>query len=303
MKHQEPQYQTLRAKNYGTKHHSTKNTNMKYLQVELSINNPVFIDVFVAEMGVLAYDSFEELPTGLKAYIPVENFEETALKELLERYKSQVEVRIVQVADLEDKNWNEVWESNFEPIMVGDQIVVKAPFHQIPKAFPYTLTIEPKMSFGTGHHATTFLMLQAMLTLDLKDKSVLDFGCGTAILSIMAKKLTAGEVFAIDIEEWAYKNALENVVLNDTSDIKVAQGGHELFRGKAFEVILANINRNVLLNTMEIISEALQTDGILLMSGLLLEDEPLIVETARNFGLKFMSKRAKENWLLLMFTK
>ena len=276
---------------------------MKYLQVELAIDNPIFIEIFMAEMGVLAYDSFEELPTGLKAYIPVESFEEATLKELLERYQSKVESRIVEIADLEDKNWNAVWESNFEPIMVDDQIVVKAPFHKIPKAFPYTLTIEPKMSFGTGHHATTFLMLQKMLTLDLKGKSVLDFGCGTAILSIMAKKLLAGEVLAIDIEEWAYKNALENVVLNDTSDIKVAQGSHELFRGSNFEVILANINRNVLLNTMENISTALQKNGILLMSGLLLEDESLIIETACNFGLKFMSKFTKENWLLLMFTK
>ncbi len=273
---------------------------MSYLEIEMQLENSDFAEIFIAELGQLSFESFEETHNGLKAYILKKYFDPKAVQSILERYNSQTSVQM-NVKELENKNWNEVWESNFEPIMVEDKVLVKAPFHHISQSYPYTLTIEPKMSFGTGHHATTFLMLQRMLELDFKDKSVLDYGCGTGILAIMAKKLGAGPTLAIDIEEWAYKNALENIVLNQTPDIEVTQGDHQTFNRQKFDIILANINRNVLLDTMETMKMALKKDGILLMSGLLVEDEAIIVETARNHSLKLESKHRKENWLVLHF--
>jgi len=273
---------------------------MSYLEIEIQLEKPEFVEIFIAELGLLPFESFEESPNGLKAYILEHSFDKKAVESILERYNLQTSTELV-VKKLEDKNWNEVWESNFEPIFVGADILVRAPFHAVEKVYPYTLTIEPKMSFGTGHHATTFLMLQQMLELDFKGKSVLDYGAGTGILAIMAKKLGAETVLAIDVEEWAYNNALENVVLNETPDIQVIRGDHQAFKNQEFEVILANINRNVLLKTMELMKAALKKGGNLLMSGLLVEDEKIIVDTARNHSLKLQSKYEKDNWLLLHF--
>lgn len=255
-------------------------------------------DILLAHLGELPYDSFIEVEKGLKAYIMREDFDKVFLEELCAGLDAQISF---EVKDIQKQNWNAVWESEFEPIMVGDTCGIRSDFHE-PLGVQNEIIITPKMSFGTGHHATTFGMIQQMLQIDFSDKRILDMGCGTAVLAILAEKLGAQEIQGIDVDEWAYNNALENLQMNGCNNIQITIGGTKKIKG-VFDGVLANINRNVLLNDIPQYSVALKTDGFILLSGFYTEDLILIKQTAQDCGLKYIQHTNKDNWVAAQFLK
>jgi ribosomal protein L11 methyltransferase len=255
-------------------------------------------DILVAFLSEQDYDSFEETDNGLKAFIDSDHFSEVKLQKVL----SDVDVSIhYELEDLKQENWNAKWESNFKPVVIDKRCGIRASFHS-PLDVEHEVVITPKMSFGTGHHSTTFGMMKTMMDLDFTDKTVLDMGCGTAVLAILASKLKANKITAIDIDEWAYTNSLENIQINQVKNISVLEGGSEHITDK-FDIILANINRNVLLNDMHIYSDAMKMKGDILLSGFYTEDLPLITKMANQCGLSFISNSHHNNWVTAHFKK
>ncbi len=206
------------------------------------------------------------------------------------------------VEHIADQNWNSVWESQYEPVLIDNKCMVRAPFHPEPAGVEYDIVIMPKMSFGTAHHETTKQMIQYLLSLQVSGKSLLDMGSGTAVLAILARMKGAFPVTAIDNDEWAYNNALENVQSNNFADIEVLLGDSSSLAGKKFDIILANINRNILLNDIPAYCESLNAGGKLFMSGFYSEDLPLIEAKANEAGLKIMSSQKENNWTAACFT-
>lgn len=255
-------------------------------------------DVLIAYLSELPYESFLETKNGLKAYIHNKSFDKAALQEVLKDLNTQVNFHH---KTLQQKNWNAAWESDFKPIRVGDHCGVRADFHQ-PIDVEYEIIITPKMSFGTGHHATTFGMMEQMLQLDFQGKRVLDMGCGTAVLAILAEKLGSTHIQAIDIDEWAYKNALENIQMNNCKNIQINIGGAEKIQTK-FDIILANINRNILLKDMPNYVSALKPNGSLFLSGFFLEDFEIIKQSASSFGIINIQHHTHDNWVTAQFLK
>jgi ribosomal protein L11 methyltransferase len=203
--------------------------------------------------------------------------------------------------EVAEKNWNVEWESNFDPIIVEDQCLVRATFHKIAKKYPYEIIIDPKMAFGTGHHATTYLMLSWQLEIDHQGKVVMDAGCGTGILSVMAHQRGAAEILAFDNNEWAVENSQENFVINACDQIRLFQRTvAEVDKAEKFDIILANINRNVLLEEMDDYAQLLHPNGTLLLSGFFQEDAPLIIKKALKTGLKVVGKRIKDRWCSIL---
>ena len=272
---------------------------MQYKEVifEISQIEP-WRDILLAHLGELPYNSFLEEEKGLKAYILSEYFNKELLEELCAGLDTQISF---EVKDVQQQNWNAVWESDFEPVMVGDNCGIRANFHE-PLGVQNEIIITPKMSFGTGHHATTSSMMEQMLQIDFYDKRILDIGCGTAVLAILAEKLGATEIQGIDIDEWAYNNALENLKLNGCYNIQITIGGAEKIKG-VFDGVLANINRNVLLNDMPKYSAALKMAGFILFSGFYTEDLMLIKQTALDCGLEYIQHTTKDNWVAAQFVK
>lgn len=260
-------------------------------------------EIVIAELGELGFESFVEDEEGLKAYIPKESYSEEVINKLTSLDFGEAISFNFESNYIADQNWNTEWEKNFTPLTIDDICYIRAPFHPAKTDVKYEIVIEPKMSFGTGHHATTSLMIREMMKLDLKGGSVLDMGCGTGILAILASKMGAEKIKAIDIEEWAYKNALENVDKNDAGNISVFQGGVEQIGDDEFNVILANINRNVLLEQIVFYKSVLASGGYLLMSGFLVEDEEIIKACAASNGLRFVSGDSEKNWVAARFEK
>ncbi len=275
--------------------------NYKILTFE--VDNPFFIEVLIAELSYLGYEGFEDNNEELKAYIEVKNFNEWSIQHLLNRYSAQVEIRWKGVEDMEEQNWNKLWESNFAPVMVDDKILIKAPFHQIDQQFTYNIVIEPKMAFGTGHHETTYLVLKRMLDIDFQDKFVLDFGCGTGILAMVASLMGAKSIIAIDNDPWSYQNTLENTKVNQISNVTAILGNHKDIIDKHFDVIIANINVPVLLNTLDIISNALNTNNLVVLSGILHTDVESIEERARECSLQLLDIFRRNDWVVMTFKK
>lgn len=273
-------------------------------EVVLAVEPLVYRDVVADRLQALGYDSFRETEHGLNAYVDDERFDRAALEQQLAELRALCRIELSETATLPEVNWNKAWEANFESIYVADKAVVRAPFHDLgDRDLPaLDLLIQPKMSFGTGHHATTYLMLAAMCDLDFTERTVLDFGSGTAILAIAAEKLGAASVLAIDNDEWAYRNSLENLALNGCSTIESIEGDHRDFIGKQFQTILANINRQVLLATMPDLAKALETGGDLLLSGLLEADEARILARAVECGFSHRKTSKRNGWLCLHFT-
>lgn len=259
-------------------------------------------EILLYELGEIGYESFEENEKGLLAYILSDQFSESALTEIAERYSDAFSMPF-SFTEVEQRNWNAEWESGFQPIVVNAQCRIRAPFHSSDPDFEIELIIQPQMSFGTGHHETTWLMAGRMFELDLKDKQVLDMGCGTGVLAILAKKRGAGEVTAIDIDEWSYHNTLENIALNNSNPVIVEKGGASLLAGRSFHVILANINRNVLLADMPVYVQSLLPQGRILLSGFFVSDVDSIRTAAESLGLIFEGKAEKNNWVVLEFKK
>lgn len=252
-------------------------------------------DILIAELGEVGFESFVENETGLLAYILKSDWREDILDELYILQQPGFEISWTQ-KEIQQQNWNAEWERNFHPITVGDRCMVRAPFHPAAEV-EYDIVIEPKMSFGTGHHETTHMMLQHILDMDVQGKSVLDMGCGTGVLAILAKKKGAGPVDAIDIDEWCYLNTQENIERNDCESIKAFQGDSSLLKGKKYNVILANINRNILMEDIPVYVECLTSGGTLLLSGFYLEDLDAISSKCAAYGLQFEKNLEKNNWI------
>ncbi len=274
---------------------------MIYLELHLAVS-PEFSEILMAELAQIGFESFTEEPDGLKAYIRDEEFNEPLLTELLTRYEELTPLSY-QLACIEPRNWNAEWEQGYEPIDVAGRCLVRASFHPAAgQDFEVEIVINPKMSFGTGHHETTALMLEHQLDLDQVGKTVLDVGCGTGILAIMAAKRGASHVRAFDIEEWAAENALENVQLNGVSDrVVVRQGTLQTEPEATYDVVLANINRNILLADMAVYARFLVPGGQLLVSGFYETDLPDITTAAEAAGLTPGLVKAKNGWVAAGF--
>ncbi|UII81889.1 50S ribosomal protein L11 methyltransferase [Flagellimonas sp. CMM7] len=252
-------------------------------------------DILIAELGEAGFESFVENDSGLLAYVLKSDWEEGILNDLFILQNGDFKITWSS-KEIVQQNWNAEWEKNFHPIKVGDECMVRAPFHD-PDNVTYDIVIEPKMSFGTGHHETTHMMLQHILDTDFVGKSVLDMGCGTGVLAILAKMKGARSVDAIDIDEWCFLNSKENVQRNDCNDINVYQGDSSLLADKKYDIILANINRNILLEDIPIYANCLNTGGILFLSGFYLEDLDTISSKCGAYGLEFEKKLEKNNWI------
>lgn len=252
----------------------------------------------VAEAG---FDSFEDTEEGFKAYIPKHLFNQDLLDESLAIYK---EVFLFSYSNMPvaGKNWNEIWESNFQPISIGETCYIRATFHESRPEVPFEIVIDPKMSFGTGHHQTTTMMLQFILANPPKGKIVLDMGCGTAILGILASKMGAQEVCAIDYDPVCYDSAIENANLNNCS-LMVLCGSKEVIPTRQYDVIYANINRNILLDQFERYAEVLKKDATLYLSGFYQEDIPVLMEKANSLGLTYIDEQSIDNWAALKLIK
>lgn len=242
-------------------------------------------------------EGFEETDNGVKAIFLETNYNETDISEIATAYQLQYETEV-----LPSQNWNALWESNFSPVIVDDFVGIRASFHAPLKDVSHEIVITPKMSFGTGHHATTHLMMQQMRTVSFPGKSVFDFGTGTGVLAILAHRLGARQVMANDIDEWSILNAKENFEQNHITDIRLVQSDTAGMNEK-FDVILANINRNVLLDNMSILSLQLNENGLLLLSGILQQDFEAIKAAAENSHLELVTENVRNNWLCLGFQK
>lgn len=266
--------------------------------------DPAFSDILIAELSEVKFDTFLENDRGFQACTVAEEYDEAAVKEIVERYKQLVVPLTYTVEEVEKKNWNEEWEKNYDPIIVADKCIVRASFHSPEQAFPYEIIINPKMSFGTGHHETTHLMLKAQMEIDHKGKAVLDIGCGTGILAIMAHKLGAKSVKACDIEEWAVKNSIENFELNNCGEMACFEGTvADIPQPGKQDIILANINRNVLLAEIPTYATFLNPNAFLLLSGFYEKDIPEIERVAVENGLKKISYETKKDWSAVLFQK
>ena len=257
-------------------------------------------EILIAELGNRQFESFEETSNGLIAYIPKSDWHINILHDV-QILNSGKFVILYDKEEIEPVNWNSQWESNFEPIDIDDKVSIRAPFHEKGHS-TYNILIEPKMSFGTGHHETTHLMVQHLLDLDLKNKSVLDMGCGTGVLAILAEMRGASSLDAIDIDPWCYENSLENIKVNACKHIKVIQGDASAIN-KKYDVIIANINRNILLQDMEVYAKHLSENGILLLSGFYHEDIPVIDSEASKHQLQIDLILERNNWVGIRYYK
>jgi ribosomal protein L11 methyltransferase len=260
-------------------------------------------DLLINALSEIGFDTFEELDFGFKAYIPSDDFDKTKLDELLPVYQEMFSFSY-EITLIPQKNWNEVWESNFEPITVAEKIFVRATFHQPEPGFPYEIMIDPKMAFGTGHHQTTSMMLELMLENDFSGKKVLDMGCGTGILAIMASKLGASAITAIDYDPVCFESAIENARLNKIDNITALCGSKEAIPDEMFDTILANINRNILLDQMQRYSEVLKSGGEVYFSGFYESpDLGIIKDEATKHNLKYVTHKKDKDWVAAKFVK
>ena len=272
-----------------------------YIEIEAQVT-PVdpWSDLLIAALGAMGYESFENTDTGFLGYIVSSDYDPEATQAILQSYSEQCSVSFSS-KEIAATNWNADWEKNFSPITVGERIHVRAPFHPASEA-EYEIVIEPKMSFGTGHHQTTHLMLEHLLDLDLKEKDVLDMGSGTAVLAIMACMRGAQKATAIDIDTWCGENGLENAQRNGIDNIEVLVGtAEQLPKTPQYDLIIANINRNVLLEDMPAYGACLRGGGVVLLSGFYQSDLEIITERCGACGLVYQHHKTKDNWVAAKF--
>ena len=258
-------------------------------------------EILIAELGEKAFESFIETETGISAYVQKDLWSENILEDIQILDNPEFNISYT-FEEIEQVNWNEEWEKNFEAIEVDGKCHVRAPFHEKTNA-EYDIVIEPKMSFGTGHHETTHMMIQHILETDFTNKKTLDMGCGTAILAILAEMKGAQPIDAIDIDNWCYLNSIENAERNNCKHISVYEGDASLLAGKKYDIIIANINRNILLNDMQQYVDCLNANGILFLSGFYTEDIPFISESCTSKGLTYVKQFERNNWVALKFVK
>ena len=256
-------------------------------------------EILIAELGYAGFESFVENHEGVTAYIQKEEWRADILEDIQILDSEEFEITHT-FNEIEQTNWNEEWEKNFKPIIVDDLVTVRAPFHDQPTT-KYDLIIEPKMSFGTGHHETTHMMIQHIIRNDFNGKTVLDMGCGTGLLAILAEKVGASKLEAIDIDNWCYLNSVENVERNSCEYISVFEGDVALLQDKKYDIIIANINRNILLQDIAVYAKCLNKNGSLFLSGFYEDDLKLITETCAKNGLLFEDKILRNNWVAAKF--
>jgi len=262
-----------------------------YIQIEFQNISREQSEILVADLSESGYEGFEEDENFLKAFIPENLFDESSIKKIAGQLNISFNKTIIQ-----ETNWNEVWESNFQPVIVDDFVVIRADFHKPILSTKYEIVITPKMSFGTGHHATTYMMMQQMRDIDFKGKSVFDFGTGTGVLAILAEKLGANEILGTDNDEWSIRNSKENIERNECNKVELKLLD-VVPQEKQFDIILANINKNVILENLHLLSKQLKKNCILLLSGLLIDDKNDILQAAEKLGLKLINTIERNNWL------
>ena len=270
------------------------------IQVSIDVLDEAVKDIMIAELADLGFDGFEETETGLLSYIAMAGFDgelTSGLEELVNRYG----LTYTSTA-IDKQNWNALWESNFEPVLVDDFVGVRANFHDsFNGAVEHDIVITPKMSFGTGHHGTTYSVMQLMRGIDFTNKSVFDFGTGTGLLAILAHKLGAGDILAVDNDDWCIENASENIVVNNTQSIEIQKVDNAKLN-KKFNIIIANINKNIILDNLAFLAQATVPGGVVLLSGLLVEDEPEIEAACAALGWKHQETRTRNNWIALHYS-
>jgi ribosomal protein L11 methyltransferase len=271
---------------------------MNYFQFDFEIENEVLSDTLVALLSNYPFEGFEEVDGYLKAFIPESSYKEEYIKEVTAYFPSLQYVLSV----VENINWNKQWEENFQPVTVDNFVAIRAHFHLPIKDVQYEIIITPKMSFGTGHHATTYMMLQAMQHIDFNNKKVLDFGTGTGVLAILASKLGATAILAIDYDEWSIENAKENLLQNNTPAIELLHSD-ALKPNATYDIILANINLNIILSNITSIAAATNTGGIILLSGFLKQDEPAINNALIHNNLTYVETFQSGEWIAIKATK
>ncbi|MCL2651262.1 MAG: 50S ribosomal protein L11 methyltransferase [Candidatus Azobacteroides sp.] len=275
---------------------------MNYYEIKFTIdpNTETNRDVLAAVLAAIGFESFTENTNGIDAYIPEKSYNKENLKTCITSFPIENTTLNYTVSLIETKDWNEEWEKNFfQPIIINDLCVIHSSFHQNIPQLPYDIVIDPKMAFGTGHHETTSLMISFLLETDVKNKSFLDMGCGTAVLAILAKMKGANPVIAIDIDEWAYNNSIENIKLNNTPNIDIRMGGVEILGEEKFDVIFANINRNILLSDIHVYASCMKAGSELFMSGFYTEDMEMIKDECLRNNLRFISYVGKNNWVAI----
>jgi len=279
---------------------------MDYIEIHVKITpfNTIINDLLAVDLAEIGFESFSECEDGMLAYVSAAKYDQDAARNSIpvEMYGSSLDF---SVKCIPGQNWNEEWEKNyFQPIVIGTDCVIHSSFHTNIPAARYDILIDPKMAFGTGHHETTSLMLEELLKLDVQGKSFLDMGCGTAVLAILASMKGAVNVLGIDIDQWAINNALENIQLNNAPTIEILTGGAELLECTApFDIIFANINRNILLADMAAYTSKMHEGSLLFMSGFYETDIPVIRSTAESLGLTFLGHTLKNNWVAVRFER
>lgn len=283
----------------------TKSTIMKYYEITFTLTpcNEITNDVVSALAGEIGCESFVEWENGVLAYIQQQLFNKESLQEMVDNFPLPDTEITYTIKEAEDKDWNEEWEKNFfQPIVIGDRCCIHSTFHKDTPKTEYEILINPQMAFGTGHHETTSSIICELLEADLQNKSVLDMGCGTSILAILASMRGANPVTAIDIDDWCVNNSRDNIALNDINNITVELGDANLLKNHTpFDVIIANINRNILLADMQQYAACMHAGSELFMSGFYVEDIPVIREKAESLGMSFIHHREKNNWAAVKF--
>lgn len=276
---------------------------MDYLKITVTISpmEEWVRDVLAARLAEIGFESFVETETGTEAFIPVDKFNESDFEEIIGEYSSDYGLSVVKEL-IKSQNWNEVWEKNyFQPLVIAGECLVRAPFHKDYPGCRFEIVIEPNMAFGTGNHETTSMMLEAILQQDLEGKMVLDMGCGTGILGILASKKGAATVTAIDIDEWPVKGTVENAALNNVSNLKAYKGDASLLGQEKYDLILANIHKNVLMQDLPTYTKCLNMGGRLYMSGFYIEDLPDITSRAESCGLTADGHLEKNRWVVAAY--
>ena len=270
---------------------------IQYLQIVFQNLLGETSELLISSLIEIGFDGFEEEGSNLKAFIPVNKFDDTALDEITRSFKINFSKSII-----EETNWNHLWESNFEPVIIDDFAAIRADFHEPIKNVQHEIVITPKMSFGTGHHATTKMMILQMREIDFIDKTVFDFGTGTGILSILAEKLGASKIIAVDNDEWSIENAKENIQRNNCHKIELKKSD-TILKSELFNIILANINKNVILEHFSSLINQLDHHGILVISGIMPEDKEDILNKANEFYLKYDNIMTDNGWMCIRFSR
>ena len=276
---------------------------MQYIEVDIKLKKIVpYNEILIALLNDIKFNSYYENDNGLKAYIEESNFDLDLLKQKLDKIKEKENLNY-KVNKLQNNNWNKNWEENFSPVIINKNCIVRAIFHEKPNKINHDIVITPKMSFGTGHHETTSLMMQYMFSLSFNNKNILDLGSGTGILSILASKLKAKEIHAIDFDKWAFINSKENVSLNNVKNVSCILGDIDSVIFKKYDILLININRNIILSQMYKYKDLMRVNSDILLSGFISDDTNLILNQAKKLDLKLINKKNKKEWNLLHLKK